>query len=409
MKTSITLSITMSGSAGLLCAFLALASVLPAYPASGPWDMAALAKVPRATWGATNEQVQEVYYEGELFKGKPTRVFAYYGKPEGAGPFPGIVLVHGGGGAAFRDWVKHWVKNGYAALAMDLAGNGPAGRLPDGGPDQGDDVKFPVFGTNETKDVWTYQAVAAVIRGHSLLASRKEVDPNRTALTGISWGGYLACIVAGLDHRFKAVVPVYGCGFINENSVWVGPNFSKMPDELRQRWVDNFEPSRYLGHVECPMLFMNGTCDFAYPLDSYKKSYSLVKSPVTLCIQINRGHGHIWTFPEVDAFIDSHLRKGEPLLTIGPMKIEGVRASASISSTATVATAQLNYTTNSGPWQSRVWKSMPATMNGKTVSVTLPVERPLVCYFYVADQRGLAVSNPHVELTTLTTPTQLLK
>ncbi|MEI6727964.1 MAG: acetylxylan esterase, partial [Actinomycetes bacterium] len=66
-----------------------------------------------------------VYYEGETFKGKATRVFAYYGKPEGAGPFPGIVLVHGGGGAAFRDWVKHWVDNGYAALAMDLAGNGP--------------------------------------------------------------------------------------------------------------------------------------------------------------------------------------------------------------------------------------------------------------------------------------------
>ena len=150
---------------------------------TGPWNMAALSKVPQATWGEAKEQIQEVYYEGETFKGKPTRVFAYYGKPDGAGPFPGIVLVHGGGGTAFRDWVKHWVKNGYAALAMDLAGKGPAGRLPDGGPDQGDDVKFRDFGPEETRDIWTYQAVAAVIRGHSLLASLKEVDPERTALT----------------------------------------------------------------------------------------------------------------------------------------------------------------------------------------------------------------------------------
>ena len=54
---------------------------------------------------------------------------------------------------------------------------GRPGGLPDGGPDQGDDTKFRVFGPDETKDIWTYQAVAAVIRGHSLLASLKEVDP----------------------------------------------------------------------------------------------------------------------------------------------------------------------------------------------------------------------------------------
>lgn len=367
---------------------------------TGPWNMAALSNVPHATWGEAKEQIQELYYEGEIFKGKPTRVFAYYGKPEGARPFPGVILVHGGGGTAFRDWVKHWVNNGYAALAMDLAGKGPAGRLPDGGPDQGDDIKFRAFGPDEAKDVWTYQAVAAVIRGHSLLASLKEVDPKRMALTGISWGGYLTCIVAGLDHRFKAAVPVYGCGFIHEKSAWVDNCFSKMPDDLKQRWVENFEPSRYLGQVQCPMLFMNGTSDFAYPLESYQKSYNLVKAPVTLCIQINRGHGHIWTFPEVDAFIDSYLKNGEPLLRIGPMKVEGEKASAAIAGTRTVAKAQLDYAI--GP--NRVWKSLPAEINGTTVSVNLPVERPLICYFYVTDRRGLSISTPHLELPPAANP-----
>jgi len=361
---------------------------------TGAWNMAALSKVPPATWGEAKEQIREVYYEGETFMGKPTRVFAYCGKPDGTGPFPGIILVHGGGGAAFRDWVKHWVNNGYAALAMDLAGNGPAGRLADGGPDQGDDVKFRAFGPDEIKDIWTYQAVAAVIRGHSLLASLKEVDPNRTAVTGISWGGYLTCIVAGLDHRFRAAVPVYGCGFIHEKSAWIDNHFAKMPEDLKQRWVENFEPSRYLGQAQCPMLFMNGTSDFAYPLESYQKSYYLVKTPVTLCIQINRAHGHIWTFPEVDAFIDSHLKKGAPLLTIGPMKVEGEKASVAIAGTGTVAKAQLDYAT--GP--QRVWKSLPVEVSGRTVSVNLPVERPLVCYLNVTDSRGLTVSNPHVAL-----------
>lgn len=377
-------------SLGLSLLFLTTAWAAP----GGLWDMVALSKVPSATWGEIKEQIREVYYEGESLKGKPTRVFAYCGKPDGPGPFPGVILVHGGGGAAFRDWVKHWVNNGYAALSMDLAGNGPAGRLPDGGPDQGDDVKFRNFAPDEAKDIWTYQAVAAVIRGHSLLASIKEVDPNRIALTGISWGGYLTCIVAGVDHRFKAAVPVYGCGFIHEKSAWIDNYFAKMPDDLKQRWIENFEPSRYLGQVQCPMLFMNGTNDFAYPLDSYQKSYNLVKSPVTLCIQINRGHGHIWTFPEVDAFINSYVNQGAPLLKIGPTEVAGDKATAVISGPGRAAKVQLDY----ADAKERVWHSIPAQLNGKSVSANLPALRPIIFYVNVTDERGLSISNPHVTL-----------
>ena len=29
---------------------------------TGPWDLAALSKVPSATWGEAQEQIQEVYY-----------------------------------------------------------------------------------------------------------------------------------------------------------------------------------------------------------------------------------------------------------------------------------------------------------------------------------------------------------
>ena len=47
----------------------------------------------------------------------------------------------------------------------------------------------------------------------------------------ISWGGYLTCIVAGLDNRFKAAVPVYGYGFLHENSVWLN-QFAKMTPQL---------------------------------------------------------------------------------------------------------------------------------------------------------------------------------
>jgi dienelactone hydrolase len=381
-------------------AALMVLGMIPAGHAAqaGPWDLTTLRKAPAATWGQSNGLVREVYYAGEPFQGKATRVFAYYGCPEGKGPFPAVVLLHGGGGTAFPEWARQWAARGYASLAMDLSGNGPAGRLPDGGPMESDDVIFRDFTDTEAREMWTYHAVAAAMRGASLLASRPEVDARRMAITGISWGGYLTCIVAGLDERFKAAVPVYGCGFIHENSHWVQPRFMNMSGDQRKRWVTNFDPSRYLGRVKCPMLFVNGTCDFAYPLDSYQKSYSLVRSPVTLAVQINRPHGHHFNFKEVDAFIDSHLTDGKPLPKLGAMKIAGSTVSATVTTAPSVTKAELNYTTDSGPWQQRVWKSAPAEMKGNTVSAQLPNERPLVYYLVVTDERGLTVSTPHAEL-----------
>jgi len=64
-----------------------------------------------------------MYYDGEQFRGHPTRVFAYYASPATLDPktakgerFPAVVLLHGGGGTAFRDWAKLWAKRGYAAI-----------------------------------------------------------------------------------------------------------------------------------------------------------------------------------------------------------------------------------------------------------------------------------------------------
>jgi cephalosporin-C deacetylase-like acetyl esterase len=232
------------------CAFLIAAWPSTAFAADqiGPWDVKALkAAEVKPEWGKESGEAKEVFYPGEPYKGKPTRVFAYYAKPAirttRDDPFPAVLLVHGGGGKAFQAWAEHWAARGYCALAMDLSGNGPNGRLEDGGPDQSDDTKFRDFDDKTVRDMWTYHAIAAIIRGHNLLRSLPEVDKDKIAVTGISWGGYLTCIVAGVDDRLKAAVPVYGCGFLHENSVWKESRFDKVGAERRTRWVDTFDPS----------------------------------------------------------------------------------------------------------------------------------------------------------------------
>lgn len=364
---------------------------------TGPWDLTALRQPPAADFGPADGLVRPVYYAGEPLQGKPTRVFAWYAQPAGNGPFPAVVLVHGGGGRAFRDWALHWANRGYAALAMDLAGHGPDGRLSDGGPDQSDDTKFRSFTDADARDMWSYHAVAAIIRGHSLLAAQPAVDARRIGNTGISWGGYLTCLVASLDDRLKVAVPVYGCGFLADNSVWTQPRFSPMTPELRERWVTNFDPSSYLAQVRCPILFLNGTNDFAYPLDSYRKSYRLVQPALrTLAVIPRLPHGHIWTFPEVDQFIDSQLNGGPALATVGPLQQINSELKATLQSATGIREAQLHYTTADGKWQNREWKSLPATVSEGTISATLP-ENAVAYYLAAKDARGVIVSSEHRE------------
>ena len=155
------------------------------------------------------EGVKSFYYEGPAYKGRPTRIFAYYGVPaqaatsaiDGEQKFPAMVLIHGGGGTAFDRWVKLWNSRGYAAIAMDLCGCVPVGTYGNwqrdelGGP-PGWDASFSQL-DDPIEDQWTWHAVSAVALAHSLIRSYPEVDADRIGVTGISWGGYLTSIVAG--------------------------------------------------------------------------------------------------------------------------------------------------------------------------------------------------------------------
>ncbi len=382
----------------------ATAQAVPAARPTGPWDLPALRATPAAAWGQRTGPVREVYYEGARRDGRPTRVFGYYARPAtGDGPFPAMLLVHGGGGKAFARWARLWADRGYVALAMDTAGRGPDGaRLPDGGPDQDDETKFRDLGDGEADRAWTYHAVAAVVRGHSLLAGREEVDPGRIGVTGISWGGYLTCLVAAVDDRVKVAVPVYGCGFLQDDSYW-RPRFEAMGPERRRRWVGRFDPSSYLGNVSCPILFVNGTNDFAYPLDSYRKTYEAVPgftdlaNPDRLCVTLRMPHGHEqgWAPAEIGRFVDSVLIGGEPLAKLAPPTVTAGHVRSEVVAKSPLARAELLYAVDAGPWPAREWKAAPAALVGGAVEADLPAVRPLVVFLNVVDRQGAVSSSPH--------------
>ena len=352
------------------------------------------------------EGVKAILFEGLPWKGKPTQVFAWVGIPklEPGKKAPGIVLVHGGGGTAFDSWVRLWVSRGYAAIAMDTCGCVPKGtygkwqRHEAGGPPGWGDFEH----TDEPMaDQWPFHAVNDVIRAHSLLRAVPEVDPDRIGITGISWGGYLTCIVAGLDNRFKFAVPVYGCGFLGENSAWL-PQFKTLGSK-GNRWLAMWDPSHYLKNARMPMLWVTGTNDFAYPLDSLQKSYRTVPGPSTLCIRLRMPHGHNGPGenpPEILAFADAIMGQGAPLPTVEKQGRDGQKVWAEFQSKTPTAKAELLYTDDAGSWTTRLWKTAPAAVDqsAHTATATLP-PKATAYYLNLVDDRNLIVSTPHQETT----------
>ena len=369
-------------------------------PAATPWDLVALSEPPEYEWSERENPVWSLYYAGERYKGKPTRVFAYYASPatldikrEGE-TFPAVVLVHGGGGTAFKEWVALWARRGYAAIAMDLAGCGPGReRLADGGPGQSDKEKFGAI-DESPEDQWTYHAVANVILAHSLIRSFNEVDTARTAVTGISWGGYLTCIVAGLDSRFKAAVPVYGCGFLHDNSVWL-ERFAKMTPDQKDKWIRLWDPSMYVGSATMPVFFVNGTNDFAYPLDSYSKTYGLVKSKrhFRITVKMPHSHEHGWAPKEIGLFVDQYLNDGVPLPAITSMKIAKGRVRTEVKSKTALTSANLHYTTGTVPINKLDWETVPARIEGRQIIAPAPPDETTLWFLTVGDVRGAIVSS----------------
>lgn len=373
---------------------------------SPKWDLQVLGQAPKfePAQEPTAKEVESIFFEGAPFQKKPTKVFAYYGLPKNLEPgekAPGIVLVHGGGGTAFDAWVRLWNARGYAAIAPDLCGCVPIGsygkwqRHEAAGP-PGWGGFHPIDWPQQ--DQWTWQAVANVILAHSLLRSLPEVDAERIGLTGISWGGYLTCLTAGVDSRFRFAVPVYGCGFLGDNSAWLG-TFKSMPDEKSARWLRWWDPSVYLSAAAMPMLWVTGTNDFAYPMDSLQKSYRLPQSPRTICLRVRMPHGHGGAGEnpaEIQAFAGSILKSGVPLARITAQGRHGDQVWATYQSTTPIRRAELNYTCQTGVWKERKWETAPATVDEAQKKVTAQLPKEVAVYYLnLVDDRELVVSTEH--------------
>lgn len=343
------------------------------------------------------EGVNPIWIEGEPFRGKTTRIFAWWGLPKGASAtqkVPAMVLVHGGGGTAFAKWVKSWNDRGYAAIALDTNGQLPQGEC-DGTPHNPHPWSGPMGWQHSVsqvhdplKDQWTYHAVAAIMRCHSFLRNCPEIDANLVGITGISWGGYLTCITMSVDPRFKLAVPVYGCGWYDLNPFWSCMGTK----EEYQQWLAMWDPKHFLIDMDRfgitnNVLFCCGTNDAFYPLDAVKRTTDFVAShtPVSLSVKLRMPHGHNVGDPkEITAIADHVLKKGNPLPRIYSAKVQDGKLHVVFNSGGRqIVRAELLSTKDDNPiLEKRLWTAAPVKdFDSQKGEFSIPINDKPIMYF----------------------------
>jgi hypothetical protein len=138
-------------------------------------------------------------------------VTAYFFLPPGPGPHPAMIVLH--------EWNAGSTKGAFQlAQAINRAGVAALvvvepyslNRKPRGPGEEGRDDTRILSGNVPHMVGALRQAVLDARRGLDYLAKRPDIDPNRLGIAGISLGGVLSGITAGVDSRIKVALTIVG-------------------------------------------------------------------------------------------------------------------------------------------------------------------------------------------------------
>lgn len=358
----------------------------------------------------SDEKLKAIYFDALPWQGRDTKVFAWLGMPEnvvGNQQVPGIVLVHGGGGTAFKNWVQEWNKRGFAAISIAVEGQ----------TDVRDDSKawqqhvwagpqrVGIYGDSAKplEEQWMYHAVADTVLANSLLRSLPNVDAEKVGLMGISWGGVIASTVVGIDSRFAFAIPTYGCGHLadaeNQYGRALGGN-----DLYRDVW----DPMQRLSNATMPMLWFSWPQDSHFPLDCQAESYRAAGGTTMVSLVPGMGHGHgpPWNRPESYAFAESIVMTGVPWCIQMDASVADEQFCVVFSSQRKIDEAVLIWTSDEGVTGSRNWVESPAELQrqserqlqGEVWTVTSSIPPSATAYFINVRSGGCVVSSQYQEI-----------
>lgn len=216
------------------------------------------------------KQITPVFIDGIKWRGKSTSVFAYLGSPAVGGKKPAILLVHGGAGRAYDEWVKMWVQRGFVVLAPDLNAQmyGKEGDFtpnPAGGP-----AGYGSFTDDCTylDDTWSVFCVQLLTACAEYLYSCSYVDSRKLFVHGISWGGYLTYLLLGKCRLFALAGVSYTTAFLYRDPYWIAEGLSEeRMGSSYGKWVRYLDPKNSISDITTPLVWARGVNDPPFSTD----------------------------------------------------------------------------------------------------------------------------------------------
>ena len=344
-----------------------------------------------------------IHYEALDWQGQPTKVFAWLGMPdEYDEDVPAVVLVHGGGGTAFKKWVQECNTRGFAAISIAVEGqidrkntNGKKSqhweRHEWAGP-----ARSGIYhdSAQALEDQWMYHAVADTILANSLIRSIDGVDADRVGIMGISWGGVITSTVIGIDDRFAFAIPTYGCGGLATAENQYGQSLGQN-ETYKQVW----DPMLRLARAKMPSLWFSWPEDKHFPMDRFAASYGKIAGERMVSLVPNMGHSHgpPWTRSESYAFADSIVNGQGPWCVQLQASLQADTCKVTFQSTKALDRAVLVSTTDRGVSGERTWAETPATVvrNGVAWTTTAPLPTGSTAWFMNVKSGGLIASSDY--------------
>lgn len=245
---------------------------------------------------------------------KGARVDARLVIPDGKGPFPGIILQHGGVGT-LEDMVfyaRDFARYGAVSIMITNPYRRPGGYVIT----QYMGNTWPLF-TERDVEI-KIEMINDLQRAVDILLERPEVDPERLGYLGVSFGGAMGGLLAGVEDRLAAYVLVVGDGGLVEHTADPGEdglNLHFSEDWAALMWPT--EPLHFVGRAApAALLFQNGVHDtFVPPCDAIR--FQTAASEPKTVIWYNAGHNLPWQFVRDAAkWLQPYL--GDRLILIAP-------------------------------------------------------------------------------------------
>ncbi len=185
---------------------------------------------------------------------KGDRVPALLFVPSGRGPFAGLIVQHGL--PSSKEDVAFDAEDLARLGAVVIAIDAPFARRS-GAP--------IAFTRRDRKE--QIQLIVDLRRAVDLLGARADVDDDRIAYLGVSYGAAMGGLLAGVEHRIAAFVLMSGDGGLVEH--FSGPEhrsgpFFMLSPARRRAWLAAMrpiEPLTWVKRASAPILFLSGRRD----------------------------------------------------------------------------------------------------------------------------------------------------